>query len=203
MSESGNPPPPPPPPPPPDGGFPPPPPPPPGGFPPPPGGFPPPPGGLQQPGYGSLPAAEPLASWIQRFGAGLADFALVLPFLALRLVFASKISITSVGGTVATTQSGGNPPLFLLMTVITLVIVVYNRWYLGGRGQSFGKKTLGLTLVGETSGQPIGMARAFLRDLAHTVDAIICFVGYLFPLWDRKRQTLADKIMTTVVTAQA
>ncbi|REO10986.1 RDD family protein, partial [Mycobacterium tuberculosis] len=28
--------------------------------------------------------------------------------------------------------------------------------------------------------------------------AIICFVGFLFPLWDAKRQTLADKIMTTV-----
>ena len=30
------------------------------------------------------------------------------------------------------------------------------------------------------------------------VDAIICYIGYLFPLWDPKRQTLADKIMTTV-----
>ena len=104
-----------------------------------------------------------------------------MPFFALRLVFASKISITSVGGTIATTQSGGNPPLFLLMSVIILVIVVYNRWYLGGQGQSLGKKTLGLTLVGETSGQPIGMSRAFLRDLAHTVDAIIGYSGYLFP----------------------
>jgi hypothetical protein len=35
------------------------------------------------------------------------------------------------------------------------------------------------------------------------VDSIICFVGYLFPLWDPKRQTIADKIMTTVVTTKA
>ena len=27
---------------------------------------------------------------------------------------------------------------------------------------------------------------------------LICYIGYLFPLWDAKRQTLADKIMTTV-----
>ena len=28
--------------------------------------------------------------------------------------------------------------------------------------------------------------------------AIVCYIGYFFPLWDAKRQTLADKIMTTV-----
>ena len=33
---------------------------------------------------------------------------------------------------------------------------------------------------------------------AHGVDAIICYVGFLFPLWDAKRQTIADKIMSTV-----
>ena len=181
------------------------PPPPPGGFPPPPpGGFPPPPpGGFEQPSYGPAGSQAPLASWIQRVGASVADYALILPFVVLRSVFATKISFTSVNGTIGTTQTGGNAPLFLLMSLIILAIVVYNRWYLGGQGQSFGKKTLGLTLVGEASGQPIGMAKAFLRDLAHTVDTIICFVGYLFPLWDPKRQTIADKIMTTVVTAKA
>jgi uncharacterized RDD family membrane protein YckC len=42
---------------------------------------------------------------------------------------------------------------------------------------------------------------AFVRDIAHIVDSVICFVGYLFPLWDSKRQTLADKIVGTVVVA--
>jgi RDD family len=37
-----------------------------------------------------------------------------------------------------------------------------------------------------------------VRQIAHFVDQIICNIGYLFPLWDAKRQTLADKIMTTV-----
>jgi hypothetical protein len=34
--------------------------------------------------------------------------------------------------------------------------------------------------------------------LAHIIDGAICYIGYLFPLWDAKRQTIADKIMTTV-----
>ena len=123
-------------------------------------------------------------SYVRGGGAGVADSALILPFVVLRFAFASKISITSVNGTIGTTQTAGNAPLFLLMNLIIFAIVVYNRWYLGGQGQSFGKKTLGLTLVGEASGEPIGMAKAFLRDIAHAVDSIICFVGYLFPLWD-------------------
>jgi uncharacterized RDD family membrane protein YckC len=76
----------------------------------------------------------------------------------------------------------------------------YNRWYLGGKtGQSWGKKALGLHLVGEQTGQPIGPGMAFVRDLAHIVDAIICYIGFLFPLWDAKKQTLADKIVKTLV----
>ncbi|WP_197695985.1 RDD family protein, partial [Mycobacterium sp. E1715] len=50
----------------------------------------------------------------------------------------------------------------------------------------------------EVTGQPIGFGMSVVRSLAHFVDAIICFIGFLFPLWDSKRQTLADKIMTTV-----
>jgi uncharacterized RDD family membrane protein YckC len=209
MSDYGTPPPPPPPPPP--GGFPPPPPPgdfpppPPEGFPPPPppGGFPPPPPeGFPQPGYGAAPSGTQLATWIQRVGAALVDYAVVLPFVLLRAVFSPKITITDINGAVVTTQSGGNAPLAFLMGLIILVIWIYNRLFMGGQGQSLGKKALGLTLVGEASGQPIGMAKAFLRDLAHFIDTIICLVGFLFPLWDKKRQTIADKIMATVVTTK-
>jgi uncharacterized RDD family membrane protein YckC len=38
-----------------------------------------------------------------------------------------------------------------------------------------------------------------VRTIAHIVDSIICYIGWLFPLWDPKRQTLADKIVKTVV----
>ena len=51
----------------------------------------------------------------------------------------------------------------------------------------------------EETGQPIGTLNAFLRDICHIIDGIICYIGYLFPLWDPKRQTIADKIMKTVV----
>ena len=56
----------------------------------------------------------------------------------------------------------------------------------------------------ETGGPPavepksLGFGLSIVRQLAHIVDSLICYIGYLFPLWDAKRQTLADKIMTTV-----
>jgi len=35
----------------------------------------------------------------------------------------------------------------------------------------------------------------------HIVDGLSLFIGYLWPLWDKKRQTFADKIMSTVVVS--
>jgi len=89
--------------------------------------------------------------------------------------------------------------VYILFWLVALGYQIYNRWILGGQGQSWGKRVIGIRLISEETGQPIGALNAFLRDICHIVDGIICGVGYLFPLWDAKRQTLADKIMRTVV----
>jgi uncharacterized RDD family membrane protein YckC len=162
---------------------------------------PPPFGGYQQQGYGAAPSGTPLASWIQRVLAYLIDYALFLPFLVMQIVFSLKTVTTNVNGVENTTQSGDG--LALLISLIGLAIWGYNRWHKGGQGQSLGKQVLGLTLVAESTGQPIGTGMAFVRDLAHFFDQLVCFIGFLFPLWDPKRQTIADKIMTTVVTTRA
>jgi hypothetical protein len=87
-----------------------------------------------------------------------------------------------------------------LFGLASLGLLIYNRWYLGGTtGQTWGRRIMSTRLVAISDGQPIGMLKAFLRDLAHIVDSIICYIGWLFPIWDAKRQTLADKIMSTVV----
>jgi hypothetical protein len=57
---------------------------------------------------------------------------------------------------------------------------------------------LGFRVVSENTGEPIGFGWSVLRAFAHAVDAAIFYVGYLFPLWDAKRQTLADKMLATV-----
>jgi uncharacterized RDD family membrane protein YckC len=135
------------------------------------------------------------ASWIQRVGAYVIDALIV----AVPSWIGSGINIAMM--TDGKPSSGGTI-ISLIFSLVGLALLVYNRWVQGGRtGQSWGKKVLGIRLVGEQTGQPIGVAMAFVRDLCHIVDALICYVGFLFPLWDAKRQTLADKIVKTLVVS--
>ncbi len=89
--------------------------------------------------------------------------------------------------------------LSFVFALAALAFVIWNYGYRQGTtGSSIGKSVLKFKVVSEKTGQPIGFGLSIVRQLAHIVDAIICYIGYLFPLWDAKRQTLADKIMTTV-----
>jgi len=131
------------------------------------------------PGGNTMTSASPYASWLQRVGAYLID---VAPIIVLEIIF-SRILV-----------------VYVLVLIASLGWTIYNRWYQAGTtGQSLGKKLLNLRLVSEETGQPIGMLMAFVRDICHIIDSVICFIGYLFPLWDSKRQTIADKIVKTVV----
>ena len=61
--------------------------------------------------------------------------------------------------------------LLLAGLVLMLGIQIWNRAFRQGRtGQSIGKKTMGLKLVDERTGQPIGAGMSFVRDLAHVLD---------------------------------
>jgi len=83
-----------------------------------------------------------------------------------------------------------------------LIVLAYAIWNFGYRqgttGSSIGKSIMKFKVVSEKTGQPIGFGLSILRQLAHIIDGAICYIGYLFPLWDAKRQTIADKIMSTI-----
>ena len=183
------------------GGSPPPPPPPPpvapsapaGGYPPPtgadapPAGYgtaPPPPtgGGYgEQPmGYGAgMAGAGNYADWAKRALGALIDF--VIP------------------GIVAFLIGRASTGLGLLANLAALAWGLYNA-YLGGQtGQSYGKKIANTRLISEATGAPIGGGLGIGRYFVHILDAIPCYIGFLWPLWDSKRQTFADKILKTVV----
>jgi uncharacterized RDD family membrane protein YckC len=154
---------------PPDGGTPPPPPPP----PPPGGGY-----GAPMPAVGGAWAGPPLASWGERVVAGLIDY--VAPYVVAVILF----QISSILGTLAWLGALG--------------FIIYSKVQEGNTGVSIGKGVAKLRLLSEETGQPIGAGMAVLRWLLHFLDGI-CLIGYLFPLWDPKKQTFADKILKTVV----
>jgi uncharacterized RDD family membrane protein YckC len=186
-----------------------PPPPPPGNYPPPPpGNYPPPPGNYPQPGgYGQALPKEAYTPWIRRVGAWIID---ALPVAILSGIGQGIAAATGNGECVTDTANGYSVICttspsgvgIAIEFVLGLVALAYALWNWGYRqgttGSSIGKSVLKFKVVSEKTGQPIGFGLSIVRQLAHIVDAIICYIGYLFPLWDAKRQTLADKIMSTV-----
>ncbi len=150
------------------------------------------------------------ASWIQRVLAYLVDA--VVPLPALILVFAglglgiSGMETTTDPTTGVTTTEGGNVVGFVVMALGYLIAIAVSLWNVvfrqGRTGWSIGKQVMGIRLLKEQTGQPMGAGLCFVRGIAHILDALPCYLGYLWPLWDAKRQTFADKVMTTVVVEQ-
>jgi uncharacterized RDD family membrane protein YckC len=146
-----------------------------------PGAYPPPAGGYQPPGSYPSPAgtAGALAEWPQRALGGLIDF--VAPWLVVGVI------------------SQASDVLGFFAWIASLVWFFYNAYLNGTTGQSIGKQTVGLKVVSAETGQTIGGGMGVVRAILHIVDSIPCYVGYLWPLWDGKKQTFADKIVKTVV----
>lgn len=152
------------------------------------------------PAAGGYGAAEPagyymghkLANWPQRVGAFLIDYLVILVPVGIAVALAAPGRDGSNGGAL----------IAGLLYLIGFGLWIYNRWILAGRtGQSWGKQALGIKLLRMDNGQPIGGGMAFVRDLAHFLDGLPCYLGYLWPIWDGRRQTFADKVITTVVIA--
>jgi uncharacterized RDD family membrane protein YckC len=156
------------------------------------------------PGYGAIAVRNDYASWGKRVGAFLIDS---IPSLIGQLIFyigygAFIVNITrSAQLGYSTPTAAGVVPMVIggLIILAAFGWQIYNRWIIAGRtGQSWGKRVLKISLLSEETGQPIGPLNAFLRDLVHILDGIF-YIGYLWPLWDEKKQTFSDKILKTVV----
>lgn len=92
---------------------------------------------------------------------------------------------------------------FLLTCLDTLLPVVYILVYFyqyitSGSGKSPGKRLFGLEVVDLQHG-PISKKRAALRSLFFLVDTTILGLGHLFFLFNRKKQTLHDRLAGTCV----
>jgi uncharacterized RDD family membrane protein YckC len=90
-------------------------------------------------------------------------------------------------------------PLGYLLQLVALAWTLFQAYQAGATGQSMGKKLAGIRLVREADGQVIGGGLGIGRAFVHIVDALPCYLGFLWPLWDAKKQTFADKILSTIV----
>ncbi len=124
------------------------------------------------------------------FGARAVSFSIdfVIPVIVLNLLLA-------IGST-----TGGTAWRLMLAVLVYLGLLGFGLWnsgYLQGTtGRSLGRRVAKTRLVMMATGQPVGFGRAVVRQICHLLEF---GVGYLWPLWDGKRQTFADKILGTVV----
>ena len=147
-------------------------------------GYPPP--GYPPPGY---PPASVYAHWGQRVGSYLIDA--LIPTAGFGVIAGVFAAI------------GNQSVLAIGLTVGYLALIGFALWNNGYRqgttGQSIGKQVLGTKLVRARDGQPVGFGLAVGRQFLHILDALPLYIGYLWPLWDERRQTFADKVVDTVV----
>ncbi|MFD5164287.1 RDD family protein [Streptomyces hawaiiensis] len=86
----------------------------------------------------------------------------------------------------------------LISTVVSIAGWLWVIYEMGTTGQSIGKRRMNIGLVSERTGRPVGFGRAFVYEVAQILDALPLGIGYLWPLFDEKRQTFSDKIMDTL-----
>jgi len=149
--------------------------------------------------YGSTPQNTPqpqqwrrgymaeakLASWPWRLASGAIDYVpLVVIYDFFGMVHAAVLG-------------------FVIATAAGLANSVYMQ---GTTGQSLGKRIVGTRLVSAVETGPWtfsfvypGVGRCFGRHVAHFVDMMVFYTGFIRPLWQREHKTWADSIAKTVV----
>ncbi|MCX4958455.1 RDD family protein [Streptomyces virginiae] len=153
------------------------------------GAYPPP--GMPAPGMPGT-GMPPLAHWGLRVGATLLDGLIIAgPMYAL----------AGVGAAIASDETGETIAgiLSLIGMLYALGMFLFQKYREGTTGQTIGKKIVGTSVHREADGATLGFGMALVRWLAHFLDGIACYIGYLWPLWDEKKQTFADKVCSTVV----
>jgi uncharacterized RDD family membrane protein YckC len=123
-------------------------------------------------------AGSPFASWGRR----------VLGYLIDVVLLAVVIEIVRLVG-------GG----LIVEAVVYVAGLALLGWMNGASGRTPGKRVVGIRVVRDADGRVLGGGLGLVRALCHFLDTVACLLGWLWPVWDSKNQTFADKILATVV----
>jgi Mce-associated membrane protein len=131
---------------------------------------------------------QPAASWLARAGAFSIDVLLGVAVIATMAVLA-----------LSAPWRGWLWWVFTAVAALTLLLIAVNRLLLPTMtGWSLGRALFGIA-VRKRDDSPVGLTRLAVRDGAHLLDTAAVFVGWLWPLWDRRRRTFADLLLRTEV----
>ncbi|MFH8630178.1 RDD family protein [Streptomyces lydicus] len=176
-----------------------------------------------QPGMPGMGMPQGYASWGARVGAILLDGLIIGAVPIILYIIGAVMAASSASSVHADTSacapgdyqcvsdaynsaaSSSTPVGAFIVMALAWLIMVGGSFFLmakeGSTGQTPGKKALGIKVIKETTGQPLGFGMTFVRYICRYLNGLLCGIGWLWPLWDEKNQTFADKIVGTVVVS--
>ena len=138
-----------------------------------------------------------MQSSVQPIGTQAAGFGVRLVAVIVEGIIIS-LPFTIASGMAANSRDGGGV-VSIVLGLVGLALVIYQLVLYAG-GKSIGKKLLGLTVVGEGTIQPVSFWRMLGREvIGKVINSFIFYLGFLWALWDNRKQTWHDKIFGTLV----
>lgn len=149
-----------------------------------------------------------VAGFWRRAAAALVDGLIVLPLATAGVALTAmasgeplpRVTEIGLGWAVNLALSGGAAgPAALAMGA--LVAALYYFVFVGLRGQTPGKRLLGIKVI-DAWGERPSLGRAALRTVGYAASALLFSVGFLWIGFDREKRGLHDWIAGTYVVAQ-
>jgi uncharacterized RDD family membrane protein YckC len=131
-----------------------------------------------------------------RFLAWLVD-GFILGFLLFAFWFATGwvvIVLSSSGSDAAAALSG-----FVVVLASIVLGLGYMPWFWARGGQTPGMKMLHVRVVRAVDGGPVSGGQAFIRLIGYYISGAVFYLGFIWILFDARRQGWHDKIAATVV----
>ena len=130
------------------------------------------------------------ASWPARATAIALDY---LPGVAIIVTMALLAFSTPRGGVLWWVFTGVAAATGVAMVVNRIVLPPVIGW-------TMGRAVCGIRVTG-TDGETASSLRLLGRGLAHVLDTVALFIGWLWPLWDERNRTFADLLLRTQARA--
>jgi uncharacterized RDD family membrane protein YckC len=137
----------------------------------------------------------PLASWGRRAGGLLIDVVVFIAAVIPVAIWAASTEDPLTG------ETDTGPTAFVAVELFFLP-TLYAWLMLGIWGATVGMMAVGIAARRGEDARPIGLARALGRAASAFLLGILSLpllLSYLWPLWDKRNQTLHDKMANTIV----
>ena len=132
------------------------------------------------------PGGRPLASFGSRFLAFLIDSLVgsVFTLPGYLLGLSDSGALDALGG------------LLILGGTVAFIILYCKKV---AAGHSWGQQVAKVQVVSATSGALLSPVQVFVRQLCKIISGFFCYLGFFWMIWDPKKQTWHDKIVSTQV----